>query len=582
MKKLLTVTGFALFLWIIIFVSCQKELNCYDCNQPPVANAGADQKITLPKDSVLLNGSASIDADGKIIGWLWTKISGPASSTIANATTAITIVKKLTEGIYQFELKVTDDKGLSSKDTVQVIVDNPLVNQPPIANAGSDQTIKLPRDSALLNGAGSIDPDNNITAYSWTRISGPSSVSIVNTNAVQTPVTGLVQGVYRFELKVTDAGGLFSKDTVQITVARDSIISCDLTGRAVFDATITEIGRLSEPRIPAVGAAGNKVVYAGGWNGVYCQMNYFKSSSVVDIYDRNSSTWTTTQLSNSRGDIAVASVGNKIFFAGGVNWDNYQSVQWNGSYDNVDIYNASNNTWSVAHLSKARESICAVVVGNKVIFAGGTYFTRNPNIGNPVGNASDVVDIYDVSTDTWSVAKLSVARTEISAVVIGNNVYFAGGSGYGNAQSLDIVDVYNSGTNTWTSSTLPNEVALKESYQVGNYITWSKDNQVKIKNIATGTITSNCVSGYVFGAPVLKNEVIAFPTGSNTNGALTQFDLYNVNTSSWSILRLNQSIAGSVNASVISVNNTVYLAGGYQNNGGCNVTFYDKVYRLNW
>ncbi len=142
--------------------------------------------------------------------------------------------------------------------------------------------------------------------------------------------------------------------------------------------------------------------------------------------------------------------------------------------------------------------------------------------------------------------------------------------------------MYNSGTNTWSTSTLADEVALQESYQVGNYITWSKDNQVKIKNITTGAITSNCISGYVFGAPVLKNEVIAFPTGSNTNGALTQFDLYNVNTSSWSILRLNQSIAGSVNASVISVNNTIYLAGGYQNNGGCNVTFYDKVYTLNW
>jgi hypothetical protein len=582
MKRLLTLTAFAFLLWMIPFFSCQKELRCYDCNQPPVANAGADQKITLPKDSILLDGRASVDPDGKIIGWDWTKISGPASSTIVNATGSVTIVKNLKEGIYQFELKVTDDKGLPAKDTVQVIVDNPAVNQPPVANAGSDQTIKLPSDSVLLNGTKSIDPDNNITAYYWSQISGPSPSNIVNATAVQTTVKSLGQGIYQFELKVTDAGGLFSKDTVQITVARDSVISCDLTGRAVFDATLTEIGKLSEPRVPAVGAAGNKVVYAGGWNGVYCQMYYYKSSSVVDIYDRNSLTWTTGQLSNSRGDISVASVGNKIFFAGGVNWDNYQSLQWNGSSDNVDIYDVSSNAWSVAHLSKARENICAVAIGNKVIFAGGTYFTKNPTIGNPVGNASDVVDIYDLSTDSWSVAKLSVARTEISAVVIGNNVYFAGGYGYGSSDNLNIVDVYNSGTNTWSISSLTDDVALKESYQLGSDVTWSKDTQVKIKNVTTGAVTSNCVSGYVFGAPVLKNEVIAFPTGSNSNGALRQFDLYNVNTASWSILKLNQSIAGSVNASVISANNTVYLAGGYQNNGGCNVTFYDKVYTLNW
>ena len=39
---------------------------------------------------------------------------------------------------------------------------------------------------------------------------------IANTNAVQTQVTNLVQGIYQFELKVTDAGGLFSKDTMQV------------------------------------------------------------------------------------------------------------------------------------------------------------------------------------------------------------------------------------------------------------------------------------------------------------------------------------------------------------------------------
>lgn len=583
MQELRTLTAFAFLLGMIAFISCQKEIYCSYCNQPPVAHAGADQKTTLPKDSVLLDGRGSIDPDGKIIGWDWTKISGPASFTITDAKKVVTTVKNLREGIYQFELKVSDDKGLSARDTVRIVVDNPAVNQPPVANAGTDQTIKLPTDSVLLNGAQSIDPDNSITAYYWTKIAGPSSFSIVKANAIQTQVNGLVLGVYQFELKVIDAGGLFSKDTVQITVARgDSIASCDLTGRPVLSATITEIGKLSEPRIPAVGAAGNKVVYAGGWNGVYCQIYYYKSSSVVDIYDRNSRTWSTAQLSNSRGEIAVTSLGNKIFFAGGVNWENHQSLQWNGSYDNVDIYDASNNTWSVAHLSKSRQNICAVAIGNKVIFAGGTYFTKISGISNPVAHVSDVVDIYDTSTDSWSAAKLSVARTEISAVVIGSNVYFAGGYEFGNQNNLDIVDVYNSTTNTWSTSTLPEEVVLKQSYQIGNHITWSKDNRVKIKNIATGAITSNCVLGFVFGAPVLKKDVIAFPTGSDANGALTQFDLYNTNTAGWSVLRLNQVIAGSVNASIMSVNNTVYLAGGYQNNGGCNAIFYDKVYTLNW
>jgi len=41
-------------------------------NQPPIANAGADQTITLPTNIVNLDGSASTDPDNKRIrGMQW-------------------------------------------------------------------------------------------------------------------------------------------------------------------------------------------------------------------------------------------------------------------------------------------------------------------------------------------------------------------------------------------------------------------------------------------------------------------------------------------------------------------------------
>lgn len=187
-------------------------------NKPPVANAGSDQTITLPTDSVLLDGSASSDPDGNINAWAWRKISGPALVTIINSTASRTIVKNLAAGIYKFELKVKDNGGLSALDSIQIIVDDPNINQPPVANAGPDQTITLPTNTINLDGNSSIDPDNNITSYTWVKISGPSSYNIVTGNATQTLVTNLEQGVYQFELKVTDAGSLFSKDTIQILV----------------------------------------------------------------------------------------------------------------------------------------------------------------------------------------------------------------------------------------------------------------------------------------------------------------------------------------------------------------------------
>ena len=90
--------------------------------------------------------------------------------------------------------------------------------RPPVANAGPDQIIIPPTNTAALNGSASTDPNSDISSYLWTKISGPSSFTIANANAAQTQVSNLIAGVYKFELKVTDAKGLFDKDTVQVTV----------------------------------------------------------------------------------------------------------------------------------------------------------------------------------------------------------------------------------------------------------------------------------------------------------------------------------------------------------------------------
>ena len=91
-------------------------------------------------------------------------------------------------------------------------------NRAPLADAGIDQEIILPRSIAKLDGTSSIDLDNNIANYTWTKISGPVSYNIVNANAIRTQVTNLAEGTFLFELTVTDAGGLFDRDSVRIEV----------------------------------------------------------------------------------------------------------------------------------------------------------------------------------------------------------------------------------------------------------------------------------------------------------------------------------------------------------------------------
>lgn len=95
---------------------------------------------------------------------------------------------------------------------------NPTPNQPPIANAGQDILINLPTTTTILNGILSNDPDGTISTYAWTKVSGPSSYSITQPSSSNTPVTGLVNGVYVFRLTVTDNNNATSTDDITVTV----------------------------------------------------------------------------------------------------------------------------------------------------------------------------------------------------------------------------------------------------------------------------------------------------------------------------------------------------------------------------
>ena len=207
---------------LIACTSCEKEYSCEGCrdgNRPPIAAADTNQVIQLPKDSAWLNGSASSDPDGTIAKYQWTKIAGPASYDIVSPGDSSTSVRSLVAGIYQFELKVTDDGGLYSLDTVQItVLALGQQNQPPVACAGPDQSITLPVNDVTLDGRCSVDPDNNIASYLWIKLSGPASFQISNPDQPLTPVTGLVEGSFVFQLTVRDGSGLSASDTVRITV----------------------------------------------------------------------------------------------------------------------------------------------------------------------------------------------------------------------------------------------------------------------------------------------------------------------------------------------------------------------------
>jgi K+-transporting ATPase c subunit len=223
-------------------------------NQSPKANAGSNLVITLPTNSVTLTGSGT-DADGTIASYQWSKVSGPSQYSIVSSTKAQTIVNNLVEGIYQFAFTVTDNSGAPAKATVQVTVNKAVLlqNQIPEASAGLDEQIMLPMDTVTLSGSAS-DPDGTIAAYKWTKISGPLKYTLVSPSKSRTLVRDLAEGVYQFELAVTDNRGAVAKDTVALAV-----ISAPKTFAKVFPNPATDVVNIQIEATPQTSNAALRI-----------------------------------------------------------------------------------------------------------------------------------------------------------------------------------------------------------------------------------------------------------------------------------------------------------------------------------
>ena len=193
--------------------------------QSPIANAGSDESITLPINSITLEGSGNDPDGGSITAYQWAQQSGPSNASLSGATTASLTANDLAEGAYVFRLTVTDDENEMAFAEVTVTVNPTVTNtQAPTASAGSDQDITLPIVSLFLNGSGN-DPDGgSITAYQWAQQSGPNMASLSGETTANLMVSNFAEGTYVFRLTVTDDENETGFDEVSVIVNPEVIV----------------------------------------------------------------------------------------------------------------------------------------------------------------------------------------------------------------------------------------------------------------------------------------------------------------------------------------------------------------------
>lgn len=135
---------------------------------------------------------------------------------------------------------------------------NSTTNRPPVANAGTPQTVQClgGQTTVTLNGTASSDADGDVLTYQW-------SDGTVSLGTGSTLNANLSMGAHVINLTVTDPGGLTAHDTVTVSVVdttaptiseasanpstlwspdhkmRDVIISYNATDRCSADTGVT-------------------------------------------------------------------------------------------------------------------------------------------------------------------------------------------------------------------------------------------------------------------------------------------------------------------------------------------------------
>lgn len=125
-------------------------------NQPPVASFEVPKPVVEVNEPVALNGSLSLDAEGKLILYQWNFGDGSTEvgAVVAHAFSA--------SGTYTITLTVSDDQGAQNAHA-----ENITVNAPPTAFLDVAPGPYFAKEEVAFSAALSRDSDGRIDSYTW-------------------------------------------------------------------------------------------------------------------------------------------------------------------------------------------------------------------------------------------------------------------------------------------------------------------------------------------------------------------------------------------------------------------------------
>ena len=367
--------------------------------------------------------------------------------------------------------------------------------------------------AGTFNNAAYFLPFHNISYLydaSFTRYQHPfsSGVPLYYTSAlaVLSSVVIAAGGFYPFE---------FSKSAY--------IFNTTSSGNAIVISNFLNQGRRNVAVTSILGLHYDLAIFAGGFSVIFgdsYDYNYYSSTEVFNSSSPLEVSFASNSLTEPRAYIGATSVGNFALFAGGSRKgelaysDSYTSQIYS---DVVDIYNSLSNTWFSHTLNSARANITAFTIGTQAMFAGGfRYESRYAEFV-----FTNLVDIYDDSTQSWSTQLRILDNAWMNSAVYGRLAILAGGITSNFVAASDI-EVYDSDTKLWY---LLNSGLSYSRYSIGTAVV----NSVIILAGGQTNITSQntslaidyltfayCNYGYYIAGTVCLNCTAGFYSLGNT------------------------------------------------------------------
>ena len=201
-------------------------------NLLPVAEAGSAELTVLSGEMVVLDGSESMDSDGDIVNYAWTRLSGTGDSSVTLtgagtnmlSFTADTVATEADAVTHVFQLTVRDDDGATHTDMVTVTVEEPIAA--PFAFVDGPHTAKSGAAIRLDGDLSTVDRRRGPRLFNWARTGGTSMeipdlsghTTAQPTVTVETLAPGVDDVTHIYTLTVTDSDGEKATDDVTLIV----------------------------------------------------------------------------------------------------------------------------------------------------------------------------------------------------------------------------------------------------------------------------------------------------------------------------------------------------------------------------